>query len=85
MNKSTKQIFSRNLLSLMDKRNITQEDIAKIAGVSQQSVSNWVSAKLMPRMGSVEKLADYFHILKSDLLEEQNVKRKGRDYTNTIF
>lgn len=76
MSKSTKQIFSRNLLSLMDKRNITQEDIAKIAGVSQQSVSNWVSAKLMPRMGSVEKLADYFHILKSDLLEEQSVKRK---------
>lgn len=76
MSKSTKQIFSRNLLSLMDKRNITQEEIAKIAGVSQQSVSNWVSAKLMPRMGSVERLADHFNILKSDLLEEHGIKMK---------
>lgn len=76
MSKSTKIIFSRNLLKLMDDRNITQEDIAKITGVSQQSVSNWVSAKLMPRMGSVEKIADYFNILKSDLLEEQSITKK---------
>lgn len=76
MSKNTKQIFSYNLLKLMDRENVTQEDIAKITGVSQQSVSNWVSAKLMPRMGSVEKIADYFNILKSDLLEEQNISRK---------
>lgn len=76
MSKDTKQIFSYNLLKLMDRECITQEDIAKITGVSQQSVSNWVSAKLMPRMGSVEKIADYFNILKSDLLEEQNITLK---------
>lgn len=77
MSENTKRIFSRNLLRLMDRENITQEDIAKITGVSQQSVSNWVSAKLMPRMGSVEKIADYFNILKSDLLEEQIEHRKN--------
>lgn len=76
MSKDTKLIFSRNLLKLMDEKNITQEEIAKITGVSQQSVSNWVSAKLMPRMRAVEKIADYFHIMKSDLLEEQNAIKK---------
>ena len=37
----------------------------------QQSVSNWLNAKLMPRMGIIEILAEYFKILKSDLLEEK--------------
>lgn len=51
---------------------LNQTDISKIAHVSKQSVSYWLNGKLLPRMGAVEYLAEYFGIMKSDLLEENN-------------
>ena len=65
-----KRIFSTNLRRLMKERNVNQNKISEIAGVSQQSVSNWLNQKQIPRMGVIEKLAEYFGVLKSDLLEQ---------------
>lgn len=67
-----KVVFSNNLKRYMALHNLNQNDIAKITGVSQQSVSNWLNNRLMPRMGVIEKLANHFNILKSDLLEDKN-------------
>lgn len=69
MASNSKEILASNLQKLMDRESITQKDIAVIAGVSQQSVSNWLAGKLMPRMGAIEKIAECFGIAKSDLLE----------------
>lgn len=69
MTSNSKEILASNLQKLMDRESITQKDIAVIAGVSQQSVSNWLAGKLMPRMGAIEKIAEYFDVAKSDLLE----------------
>lgn len=69
MASNSKEILANNLQKLMDRESITQKDIAVIAGVSQQSVSNWLAGKLMPRMGAIEKIAEYFDVAKSDLLE----------------
>lgn len=69
MASNSKEILASNLQKLMDRESITQKDIAVIAGVSQQSVPNWLAGKLMPRMGAIEKIAEYFDVAKSDLLE----------------
>lgn len=69
MASNSKEILASNLQKLMDRESITQKDIAVIAGISQQSVSNWLAGKLMPRMGAIEKIAEYFDVVKSDLLE----------------
>lgn len=69
MASNSKEILASNLQKLMDRESITQKDIAVIAGVFQQSVSNWLAGKLMPRMGAIEKIAEYFDVAKSDLLE----------------
>lgn len=66
-----KRIFAKNLNRLMKEYKINQTQISEITGVSQQSVSNWLNEKQIPRMGIIEKLADYFKIMKSDLLEDK--------------
>ena len=66
-----KEIFSKNLKQYMAIYNLNQEDVAKITGVSRQSVSYWLNKKIMPRMGVIEKLATYFDVWKSDLLEDK--------------
>lgn len=66
-----KKTFASNLKFYMEDYELNQSDISKIAGVSKQSVSYWLNEKLLPRMGVIEKLAEHFHILKSDLLEDK--------------
>lgn len=67
-----KRVFAKNLKKYMHQYNIDQQRISEIAGVSRQSVSTWLTGKNIPRMGVVEKLAAYFGILKSDLLEDKD-------------
>ena len=67
-----KYIFSRNLKRLMDKKQVSRKDIADFLGISYFTVSDWVNGKKYPRMDKVELLANYFGVLKSDLIEEQS-------------
>ncbi|WP_305138539.1 LexA family protein [Dubosiella newyorkensis] len=69
--KTTKKIFASNLKRYMKEHKLTQAQIAKITNVSQQSVSNWLNEKQIPRMGAIEDLASYLHVFKSDLLEDK--------------
>ena len=67
-----KYIFSRNLKKLMDEKGVSRRDIATVLNISYFTVSDWVNAKKYPRMDKVEILANYFGVLKSDLIEEHN-------------
>ena len=54
----------------MDEKGKSQKEIAEIVGVSAPTVSEWLSCKKYPRIDKIEILANYFGILKSDLIEE---------------
>ena len=66
-----KEIFSINLRRLMEQRGVSRQDLSKILGVSYFTLSDWVNGKKYPRMDKVEMLANYFGILKSDLIEDK--------------
>jgi DNA-binding XRE family transcriptional regulator len=56
--------------ALRAKKDISQQDLAKEIGVSDQAISAWENNKKVPRMGSVEKLAAFFNVPKSYLIED---------------
>lgn len=66
-----KNIFSKNLKKYMNEYNINNRELSNIVGVSESTVGKWLLKKTIPRMGIIEKLANYFNIEKSDLLEEK--------------
>lgn len=66
-----RRIFAQNLSYYKSLHNLSNVEISKIAGVSESAVGKWLKMKATPRMGAVEKLAQYFGINKSDLLEEK--------------
>ena len=76
-----KKIFTKNLNSYIEQRGKTQLEIAKSIGVSPQTFNTWCKGIAIPRMGKVQALADYFHINKSDLIEE----KKQDDETPAIL
>ena len=66
----TKQIFARKLSKLLADRGLTQAELAGIMGVAASSVSAWCSGDKMPRMDKVEWIAQYFNVMKTELLED---------------
>lgn len=70
-----KKIFSNNLNYYMDINDKTRKDVADAIGVSYFTFTDWAKGKTYPRMDKVEKLADYFGILKSDLIEDKTKER----------
>lgn len=70
-NEWSKEVFSKNLQMYMDRSGKTQKELAEIVGVTAPTFHEWVKAKKFPRIDKIQKLADYFGILKSDLIEEK--------------
>lgn len=66
-----KKIFSQNLKKYLNENRLNQNEVAKDIGVSPQTFNTWCKAKAIPRMGKIEKLANYFKIQKSDLIDQQ--------------
>lgn len=70
-NQKQKEIFAKNLNYWMNNRNKTQMDLMNDLDLSSSTVSDWCNAKKYPRMGTVQMLADYLEILKSNLIEDK--------------
>lgn len=59
-----------NIIRLRKLTGVTQEELGKIAGVSRSAVSLWEIGDSEPRMGSVQLMADFFHIRKANIIED---------------
>ena len=66
-----KKIFAKNLSYYVERSGKTQKEIAEILDVSPASFNNWIKGVKYPRIDKIEQLANYFGILKSDLIEEK--------------
>lgn len=64
--------ISTNLKYYMETHNINNKELSNILGVSESTVGKWLLMKSTPRMGVIEKMANYFQIKKSDLLENKS-------------
>lgn len=70
----SKEVFARNLKFYMDRKDINQKELSEIVGVSAPTVNEWLKAKKFPRIDKIEIMANYFGILKSDLIEDKSVQ-----------
>lgn len=68
----SKEVFSKNLTHYMERFGKNQKEIAEIVGVSAPTVNDWIKMKKYPRIDKIQALADYFGILKSDLIEDKS-------------
>ena len=66
-----KQVFSSNLKKLMELKNINQTEICKDLGLPFTTFNAWYTGYAYPRIDKIELLANYFGVLKSDLIENK--------------
>lgn len=75
------EIICKNLNYYMKLNDTTQTKLADYIGVSVATVSNWCKGIKTPRMNKVDKICEFFHIQRSDLLEAK--EKKDESFNNS--
>ena len=66
-------MISDKIKTLREQNSITQADLAKAIGVTTSAVSAWEKGINEPRMGAVHKIAQYFNVTKSYLVNDEDL------------
>lgn len=74
-----KEIMARNIKRYMERKGVTNQQLCADLDFKYTTFLDWINAVTYPRMGRIEAMADYFGILKSDLIEEKLTEEKEKD------
>ena len=66
-----KDIFSRNLRTLMQRSGKERNQVCEDLGFKYTTFTDWYNGNKYPRIDKIELLANYFGVLKSDLIEDK--------------
>ena len=69
-----KEILSKNLKYYIERSGKDRRELAEIWGFPYSTVTEWINGRKYPRIDRIEIMADYFGILKSDLIEDKKEK-----------
>lgn len=75
-----KYIFSKNLNYYILKSGKQQKEIAKDLGISATTFNTWCVGKILPSLSKIQKIADYFNIGMSFLVDEKPDERTQSYY-----
>mgnify|MGYP002511534876 CR=1 FL=1 len=71
-----KNVFANNLKKQMELKGVSRKDLSEALGISYFTITAWSNGTKYPRMDKVEMLANFFGILKSDLIENKAGEEK---------
>ena len=68
---NSKTILAKNIRYLMEQKQKTRTELCEALGVKYTTLSDWVNGKTYPRIDKIERMAAYFGVEKSALLEDR--------------
>jgi repressor LexA len=83
-NIGNKEILANNLAHYVERSGKSQKELAEIVGVATSTFNDWMKGKKYPRIDKIELLANYFGILKSDLIEERTEEHREMQKKNNV-
>lgn len=75
--------IGKRIKFLREKHHLSQTELAQILNVSNKSVSAWERDDKEPRMGAIEKMAVYFGVRKTDIIDGSIYLYKPTHFTPT--
>lgn len=81
---NTRDIFKKNLNRFIEQSGKNKKMISEEMNIPYTTLAEWANGNKFPRADGIEKLANYFKILKSDLLEEPETTDDIYKYENII-
>ena len=78
-NIGNKEVMAKNLTFYVGRSGKSQKELAEMTGVATSTFNDWMKGKKYPRIDKIEMLADFFGIMKSDLIEDHEEMQKKND------
>lgn len=72
-----KKSFVDTIIMLMEEQKITQVDLARMSGISQSSISDWLRGKYLPKQDKVDILARALNVSPAYLMGWEKEHKKG--------
>lgn len=70
-----KEAMAANIKRLLHQFGKTRQQLSEGTGINYQTISSWMSRKSYPRIDNLERMANYFNVPKTELVESE----KSRD------
>ena len=81
--KEAMEFVSTKIRQLLDENNLKQSHLADKLDIPRSSFNEYVRGNALPRPGNVQKIADYFGILKSDI--DPRFKSNKEEIDNSLI
>lgn len=81
-NIGNKETMAKNLKYYIAKSGKDRRELSEIWGFPYSTVTEWINGKKYPRIDRIEVMAEYFGILKSDLIEERTEEHREMQKKN---
>lgn len=81
-NIGNKETMSKNLKYYIERSGKDRRELSEIWGFPYSTVTEWINGRKYPRIDRIEIMADYFGILKSDLIEEKTEEERKKKEKN---
>lgn len=81
-NIGNKETMAKNLKYYIDRSGKDRRELCEIWGFPYSTVTEWINGRKYPRIDRIEVMADYFGILKSDLIEERTQEHREMQEKN---
>ena len=84
-NIGNKETMAKNLKYYIAKSGKDRRELSEMWGFPYSTVTEWINGKKYPRIDRIEIMADYFGILKSDLIEEKTDEHREMQKKNDVL
>lgn len=81
-NIGNKETMSKNLKYYIAQSGKDRRELCAIWGFPYSTVTDWINGNKYPRIDRIEIMAEYFGILKSDLIEERTEEHREMQIKN---
>ena len=81
-NIGNKETMAKNLKYYIAKSGKDRRELADTWGFPYSTVTEWINGRKYPRIDRIEVMAEYFGILKSDLIEEKTEEHREMQKKN---
>lgn len=80
INTDPKICFATNLKKYMKNNNISRKQLSDDLEIKYSTLCEWLKGTMLPRSDKMDKIAKYFKVTSSDLLEDPNVQTVSYQY-----
>lgn len=77
--------IGQKIKEVRKQKSLTQKELGKRAGISQQQIAQYENGKLKPKIETIDKIAVALGVDASDLLGYQTIVRNNHVYSGTPY